>query len=160
MAKKKASSSSSTTDQTGSRYFLSQDVGKYQAGVYYTSEVVEMPPKVKQYIQSISSAEAEGKIVADASSVDNLNDADFYAPIDSTTNEQPELKGVKKGVFVDGEIQNLETFKQDAKKISNKLRDKLASVVTESQEDSIKAQIAAKKASSNPPPSHPSDSGH
>src|SRR3989344_1254996 len=102
-------------------FFLNEGAGN-EPGIYTQEESLKLPEKDRKKLQTVSSALREGKIQADMASAKSINDFDFYAPADTKTGKQKQLRGVQEGLW-DPATQKAE--KPSEKKIANALRDKL-----------------------------------
>ncbi len=139
------------TQPTGSKWFLNRSVAGFETGIYYASEVRNFPPKVKKYVQSLSSALANGLLEGDMHSAGDINEIDLYTIPNRRTGELAEIKGTKSGLAPGRSLPTKSERKEatkiaSEKKVGNKLRDALQDSAKFSTEDSLKAKIAQAKA--------------
>lgn len=123
------------------RFYVTQSGFGFEEGIYTQEELKSLPKSTHPYVISLAVAESMGYVTLDHKPGKSLNELDAFAAPDIETGKIKKLRGVLEGTL-DAPIHH---DNLPPKKVGNALRDLLQNTNQKSAEDSLKAQIAAKK---------------
>ena len=127
-------------------YVLKSGSG-FEEGVYLQSELPHLPKEAQKYVVPLAVAAALEYVEYDRTAKGDINSLSIYASVNPKTKTTKKIHGIEEGLVQSGPYSAniLEKVENTTDKIGNSLRDKLQEVTKNSAENSLKAQIEAKK---------------
>lgn len=127
------------------KYYVTKSGLGYEEGVYTAEEIAKLPKGAIQNMIPLSVAIAKKYVNADYSSGSNINELSLHANVDPKTGQERKLHGVapitsKKSIFS-------KATSSEEGRLTNSLQKKFQDAKKQQAEDSLKAKIAAAKAS-------------
>ncbi len=130
------------TDTNTRKYYVTKSGFGYEEGVYTAAEISKLSKDAQKYVVPLSVALAQGLVEADYQSGGSIAELTLLPGTDRKTGKPKEVRGV------DADKKSLFAFTKkpaDDTRLTNDLQSKLSDIKKKQAEDSLRAQIAAKK---------------